>query len=129
MEELLRKRLTNINLCINEIITTRRGYEYLDILFTNKTKIEDELQAIEAEKWKRIIGGGVNMEELVKELEKINLDEFMVQMADHLSSDDYRYLDELRTRRREIETKIEKLKEKETQDIFNAMYKICYPDK
>lgn len=58
MEELLRERLTNINLCINEIITTRRGYEYLDILFTNKTKIEDELQAIEAEKWKRIIGGG-----------------------------------------------------------------------
>lgn len=69
------------------------------------------------------------MEELLKELEKISLDEFMVQMADHLSSDDYRYLDELHTRRREIETKIEKLKEKETQDIFNAMYKICYPDK
>lgn len=69
------------------------------------------------------------MEELLKELEDINSKEFMVQMADHLSSDDYRYLDELRTRRREIETKIEKLKEKETQDIFNAMYKICYPDK
>lgn len=69
------------------------------------------------------------MEELLKELEDINSKEFMVQMADHLNSDDYRYLDELRTRRREIETKIEKLKEKETQDIFNAMYKICYPDK
>lgn len=69
------------------------------------------------------------MKELLKELEDINSKEFMVQMADHLSSDDYRYLDELRTRRREIETKIEKLKEKETQDIFNAMYKICYPDK
>lgn len=67
------------------------------------------------------------MEELLKELEKINNDEFMVQMADHLSSDDYRYLDELRTRRREIETKIEKLKE--TQDALNTMYKICYPDK
>ena len=69
------------------------------------------------------------MEELLKELEDINSREFMIQMADHLSSEDYRYLDELRTRRREIETKIEKLKEKETQDIFNAMYKICYPDK
>ena len=69
------------------------------------------------------------MEKLLKELEKINNDEFMVQMADHLSSDDYRYLDELRTRRREIETKIEELREKETQDILNTMYKICYPDK
>ena len=68
------------------------------------------------------------MEELLKELEKISLDEFMVQMADHLSSDDYRYLDELRTRRREIENKIEKLREKEKQEIFNIMYKICYPD-
>lgn len=46
------------------------------------------------------------MEELLKELEKISLDEFMVQMADHLSSDDYRYLDELRTRRREIKNKL-----------------------
>lgn len=69
------------------------------------------------------------MEELLKELEKINHNEFMIQMADHLSSDDYRYLDELRTRRREIETKIEELKEKEKQDIFNTMYKLCYPDK
>ena len=67
------------------------------------------------------------MEELLKELEKINHNEFMIQMADHLSSDDYRYLDELRTRRREIENKIEELKEK--QDIFNTMYKLCYPDK
>ena len=58
MEELLREKLTNINLCINEIITTRRGCEYLDMLFTDKTKIQDELQAIEAEKWERIIGGG-----------------------------------------------------------------------
>ena len=69
------------------------------------------------------------MEELLKELEDINHKEFMTQMADHLSSDDYRYLDELRTRRREIETKIEELREKETQDLFNTMYKICYPDK
>lgn len=70
------------------------------------------------------------MEELLKELEKINNDEFMVQMADHLSSDDYRYLDELRTRRREIENKIEELRrEEETRNTLNAMYKICYPDK
>lgn len=68
------------------------------------------------------------MEELLKELEKISLDEFMVQMADHLSSEDYRYLDELRTRRREIENKIEELREKETRDTLNTMYKICYPD-
>ena len=46
------------------------------------------------------------MEELLKELEDINSREFMVQMTDHLSSDDYRYLDELRTRRREIENEL-----------------------
>ena len=68
------------------------------------------------------------MEELVKELEKISLNEFMVQMADHLSSEDYRYLDELRTRRREIENKIDALKAEETRDTLNAVYKICYPD-
>lgn len=70
------------------------------------------------------------MEELLKELEDINSREFMVQMADHLSSEDYRYLDELRTRRREIENKIEELRrEEETRNTLNAMYKICYPDK
>lgn len=69
------------------------------------------------------------MEELLKELEDINSREFMVQMADHLSSDDYRYLDELRTRRREIENKIDDLKAEETRNTLNAMYKICYPDK
>ena len=69
------------------------------------------------------------MEELLKELEDINSREFMVQMADHLSSDDYRYLDELRTRRREIENKIEELRrEEETRNTLNAMYKICYPN-
>ena len=68
------------------------------------------------------------MEELLKELEKINHNEFMVQMADHLSAEDYRYLDELRTRRREIENKIDALKAEETRDTLNAMYKICYPD-
>lgn len=69
------------------------------------------------------------MDKLLKELEDINSREFMVQMADHLSSDDYRYLNELHTRKMEIETKIEELREKEKQDIFNAMYKLCYPDK
>ena len=69
------------------------------------------------------------MDKLLKELEDINSREFMVQMADHLSSDDYRYLNELHTRKMEIENKIEELKEKETQDIFNTMYKICYKKK
>ena len=69
------------------------------------------------------------MNELLQELEDINSKEFMIQMADHLSSDDYRYLNELHTRKMEIENKIKELKEKETQDIFNTMYKLCYPDK
>ena len=68
------------------------------------------------------------MEELLKELEKINHNEFIIQIADHLSSDDYRYLNELHTRKMEIENKIEELREKEKQDIFNTMYKICYPN-
>ena len=68
------------------------------------------------------------MDKLLKELEEINSKEFMVQMADHLSQEDYRYLNELHTRKMEIENKIKELKEKETQDIFNAMYKICYPN-
>ena len=46
------------------------------------------------------------MEELLKELEKINNDEFVVQMADHLSSDDYKYLDELHVRKMEIKNKL-----------------------
>ena len=68
------------------------------------------------------------MDKLLKELEKINTKEFMIKMADHLSSDDYRYLNELYTRRREIKSILEKQKEKEKQEIFNAMYKICYPN-
>lgn len=46
------------------------------------------------------------MEELLKELEKINNDEFMVQMADYLNSEDYRYLDELHVRKMEIKNKL-----------------------
>ena len=68
------------------------------------------------------------MDKLLKELEEINSKEFMVQIADHLSQEDYRYLNELHTRKMEIENKIKELKEKETQDIFNTMYKICYPN-
>lgn len=68
------------------------------------------------------------MEKLLKELEEINAKEFMIQMADHLSQEDYRYLDELHTRKMEIKSILEKQKEKETQDIFNTMYKICYPN-
>ena len=68
------------------------------------------------------------MEELLKELEEINAKEFMIQMADHLSQEDYRYLDELHTRKMEIKSILEKQKEKEKQDIFNTMYKICYPN-
>ena len=68
------------------------------------------------------------MDKLLKELEEINTKEFMIKMADHLSSDDYRYLDELHTRKMEIKSILEKQKEKETQDTFNAMYKICYPN-
>lgn len=69
------------------------------------------------------------MDKLLKELEEISIKEFMIKMADHLSSDDYRYLDELHTRKMEIKSILEKQKEKETQDIFNTMYKLCYPDK
>lgn len=68
------------------------------------------------------------MEELLKELEKISLDEFMIQMADHLSSDDYRYLNELHVRKMEIKNKIDDLKAEETRNTLNAMYEICYPN-
>lgn len=49
------------------------------------------------------------MEELIKELDDINEREFMIQMADHLDSSDYRYLDELHQRRMTIK---KELKEK-----------------
>ena len=68
------------------------------------------------------------MDKLLKELEEISIKEFMIKMADHLSQEDYRYLDELHTRKMEINSILEKQKEKETQDILNTMYKICYPD-
>ena len=46
------------------------------------------------------------MEELIKELDDINEREFMIQMADHLSSDDYRYLDDLHQRRMTIKKEL-----------------------
>ena len=56
------------------------------------------------------------MEELIKELDDINEREFMIQMADHLSSDDYRYLDDLHQRRMTIK---KELKEKYNWDEVN----------
>ena len=49
------------------------------------------------------------MDELLKELDDIENREFMVQMADHLDSSDYRYLDELHQRKMAIK---KELKEK-----------------
>ena len=49
------------------------------------------------------------MEKLIKELDDINEREFMIQMADHLDSDDYRYLNELHQRKMAIK---KELKEK-----------------
>ena len=56
------------------------------------------------------------MEELIKELDDINEREFMIQMADHLDSNDYRYLDELRQRRMTIK---KELKEKYNWEEVN----------
>ena len=49
------------------------------------------------------------MDELIKELDQLNEREFMVQMADHLDSSDYRFLDELHQRKMAIK---KELKEK-----------------
>lgn len=56
MEELLREELTNINLCINKIISVGQGYEFLAMLSTDATKIRNKLRKIEEEKWKKIFG-------------------------------------------------------------------------
>ena len=56
------------------------------------------------------------MEDLIKELDDINEREFMIQMADHLSSDDYRYLDDLHQRRMTIK---KELKEKYNWEEVN----------
>lgn len=49
------------------------------------------------------------MEQLIEELSKLNEKEFMIQMADHLDSSDYRYLNELHQRKMAIK---KELKEK-----------------
>ena len=49
------------------------------------------------------------MDELIKELENLESKEFMTQMADHLSSEDYRFLDEIHQRKIAIK---KELKEK-----------------
>ena len=49
------------------------------------------------------------MEQLIEELNKLNEKEFMTQMADHLDSSDYRYLNELHQRKIAIK---KELKEK-----------------
>lgn len=49
------------------------------------------------------------MDELIKQLQDLEEREFMVQMADHLSSEDYRFLDELHQRKMAIK---KELKEK-----------------
>ena len=49
------------------------------------------------------------MEQLIEELNKLNEKEFMIQMADHLDSSDYRYLNELHQRKMVIK---KELKEK-----------------
>ena len=57
-EELLREKLKNINLCINVIIGTGQGYEYLDTLFIDQIKVKDKLKTIEDEQWKKVFGEG-----------------------------------------------------------------------
>lgn len=62
-EELLQEKLKNINLCINEIISTGQGYEYLGMFLIDRIKVEDKLKAIEDEQWKKVFGeekGGIN---------------------------------------------------------------------
>ena len=59
------------------------------------------------------------MDELIKELEQIDEDEFIVKMADHLDSDDYRYLDKLRQRRSTIEQEFVDSETPELKELFD----------
>ena len=54
------------------------------------------------------------MEQLIEELNKLNEKEFMIQMADHLDSSDYRYLNELHQRKMAIKKEL-----KEKYDLHN----------
>ena len=51
-----------------------------------------------------------NREELEKELEELEHKEFMVQMIDHWSSEDYRYHDELCDKIRKLKQQIKEVK-------------------
>lgn len=46
------------------------------------------------------------MDELKQELEKLKEKQFILQMCDHWSSEDYRYSNELHQKIREIEEKL-----------------------
>lgn len=55
----------------------------------------------------------VKVEELLKELEELEEKEFMLQMCDHWSSEDYRYHDELWSKIKEVKAKIKELENEE----------------
>lgn len=112
-EKELRQRLRNINLCIREIINKEYGYEFLDTLFRDKTRIGHLLKTIEEEKekeeWIKIWGEEMwTIEQLRREIDDINNKEFTIKTADHLTQKDYRYLDKLHTRKMEVKSKLEK---------------------
>lgn len=66
-EELLKEKLKNINLCINVIISTGQGYEYLDTLFIDQMKVRDKLKTIEDEQWRKVFGEeDINYERLYR---------------------------------------------------------------
>lgn len=66
-EELLREKLKNINLCINVIIGTGQGYEYLDTLVIDQMKVKDKLKTIEDKQWKKVFGEeDINYERLYR---------------------------------------------------------------
>lgn len=47
------------------------------------------------------------MDALINELEKLEKQEFIIEMADHLSSNDYRLLQEIYDRKRAIKAELE----------------------
>lgn len=48
------------------------------------------------------------MDQLLRELDKLEQQEFFIHMADHLSSEDYRLLDEIHAQKKAIIAKLEK---------------------
>lgn len=49
------------------------------------------------------------MDKLIKEYEDLSNREFMVQMADHLDSSDYRFLNEVHQRKMQIRKELKEL--------------------